>query len=293
MKILITGVQGLLGHEVASVCEEQGDTVIRTDINLPGMPLDITDLSAVKSVLAVTKPDWLINCAAYTNVDGCETHQDTAFELNARAPGYLARACEEHKTKLLHVSTDYVFDGKKDSPYTEEDQPDPLSVYGKSKRAGEIAVQEGVEHYLIVRTQWLFGPHGKNFVSTIVKIAREKEKISVVNDQHGSPTYSKDLAKAIRLLVDSDARGIYHVCNRGKATWFELAKKAVEMVDLPTEVIPIETKDYPLPAPRPGNSMFSTKRFTEATGRLMPAWQISLSLYIKEYLYEFNRSGLV
>lgn len=293
MKILITGAQGLLGHEVVQVCRKQGDAIIETDITPPSTPLDITNPLAIRSVLSSVKADWLINCAAYTDVDGCESNEETAFELNARAPGHLARACEEFGTKLLHVSTDYVFDGCKKKPYTEEDETGPVSIYGKSKLAGEIAVQDGIENYIIVRTQWLFGPHGKNFVSTILNIAKDRESIRVVNDQRGSPTYSKDLAKAIRLLIGSNARGIYHVCNRGRATWFELAKKAIEIVELPTEVIPVGTKDFPRPAHRPANSILSTRRFTETTGRIMPPWQISLSRYIKEYLLESRSPRLV
>lgn len=290
MKILITGSQGLLGYEVASVCEGQGDTVFRTDVIPPGIHLDITNPEAIRSILSSMKPDWVINCAAYTDVDGCETNKDVAYELNAKAPGYLARACEEFRAKLVHISTDYVFNGNKNDPYTEEDETDPLSVYGKSKRSGEIAIQESIEHFVIVRTQWLFGPHGKNFVSTILNISKDRDRITVVNDQWGSPTYSKDLAKAVRVLIGCDAQGIYHVCNRGRATWFDLAKKAIELVDLPTEVIPVGSSDFPRPAKRPRNSIFSTKRFTETTGKLMPVWQVSLDHYIKEYLMDYRRS---
>lgn len=293
MKILVTGSQGLLGYEVGIVCEGQGDTVFRTDIVPPSLHLDITDLASIRSILLTMKPNWVINCAAYADVDGCETNQDMAFELNAKAPGNLARACEEFGAKLLHISTDYVFDGCKEDLYTEGDETGPTSIYGKSKRAGEIAVLEGMEHYSIVRTQWLFGPHGKNFVSTILGIAKDRDKITVVNDQWGSPTYSKDLAKAVRLLIDCDAQGIYHVCNRGKATWYDLARKAVELVGMPTEVVPVSTSEYPRPAKRPANSILSTKRFTEVTGKLMPAWQISLDKYIKEFLMEYRRSSPV
>ncbi len=293
MKILITGSRGLLGYEVGIVCEGQGDTVFRTDIVPPSLQLDITDASAIRGMLSTMKPDWVINCAAYTDVDGCETNEELAYQLNAKAPGNLARACEEVGAKFLHISTDYVFDGSKEVPYTENDETNPTSVYGKSKRAGEIAVLESIEHYSIVRTQWLFGPQGKNFVSTILKIAKDRDKITVVNDQWGSPTYSKDLAKALRLLIDSNAQGVYHVCNRGKATWYDLARKAVELVGLQTEVIPVPTSEYPRPAKRPLNSVLSTRRFTETTGKLMPAWQISLDKYIKEYLMEYRRSNPV
>ncbi|HQO79662.1 MAG TPA: dTDP-4-dehydrorhamnose reductase [Deltaproteobacteria bacterium] len=291
MKILVTGAMGLLGKEVAQLCKSQGDLVVATDIASEDNPLDITSLPAIRGFLASCGPDWLINCAAYTDVDGCEKNRDIAYELNARGPGNLARACEEYGSKLLHISTDYVFDGENPKPYEEDDAPNPVNVYGKSKRAGEISVQEGVENYIIVRTQWLFGPYGKNFVSTILGIAQQQDAISVVNDQWGSPTYARDLARAIRALLECDARGIFHVRNRGKATWFDLAKRAIELVGLSTHVIPVGTKDFPRPARRPANGILSTRRFARETGRLMPAWQISLKSYIKEYLQEQRKRG--
>ncbi|HPD20206.1 MAG: dTDP-4-dehydrorhamnose reductase [Desulfomonilia bacterium] len=291
MKILITGSQGLLGQEVVEVCRNRGDEVLATDIASSAAPLDITSPAAVRGFLASNRPDWVVNCAAFTDVDGCEGREDLAFELNARAPGHLARACEEHGAKLLHISTDYVFDGEKSGPYEEDDEPNPLSVYGKSKRAGEISVQEGVEHYLIVRTQWLFGPHGRNFVSTILGLAQERDTLSVVNDQWGSPTYSKDLARALRVLIDCDARGVFHVRNRGKATWFDLARHAINLLGLPTQVVPVDTSAFPRPARRPMNGLLSTRRFTRITGKVMPSWQISLKSYIKEYLHEQRRES--
>ena len=291
MKILITGSQGLLGQEVVEVCRNRGDEVLATDIASSAAPLDITSPAAVRGFLASNRPDWVVNCAAFTDVDGCEGREDLAFELNARAPGHLARACEEHGAKLLHISTDYVFDGEKSGPYEEDDEPNPLSVYGKSKRAGEISVQEGVEHYLIVRTQWLFGPHGRNFVSTILGLAQERDTLSVVNDQWGSPTYSKDLARALRVLIDCDARGVFHVRNRGKATWFDLARHAINLLGLPTQVVPVDTSAFPRPARRPMNGILSTRRFTQITGKVMPSWQISLKSYIKEYLHEQRRES--
>jgi dTDP-4-dehydrorhamnose reductase len=291
MKILITGALGLLGHEVAEVCRTRGDEVLATDAASADARLDITSPAGVQGYLASMKPDWLVNCAAYTDVDGCETKQDLAFELNARAPGILARACEEHGCRLLHISTDYVFDGEKQTPYTEDDKPNPVSVYGRSKRAGEIAVQEGVEHYLIVRTQWLFGPRGKNFVSTILGLAQQKDTLSVVDDQWGSPTYSKDLARALGLLMEREARGIFHVRNRGKATWYQLARRAVELLGLPTRLVAVPTAEFPRPARRPLNGILSTRRFSQTTGKLMPSWQISLESYLREYLMEQRKGG--
>ena len=231
MKIVVSGAKGLLGHEAVRVCDSYGDEVIRTDITPDLRHLDITDFDEIMDLLQSEKPDWLINCAAYTDVDGCEDNEMLAYRMNAKAPGYLADACRQCSVNLLHISTDYVFDGKKKQPYTEDDTTGPINLYGKSKLAGEKAVKTSMKDFIIVRPQWLFGPGGKNFVSTILDIARGTDRIKVVNDQWGSPTYSKDLAKALRILIAADARGIYHVCNRGRTTWFELASKAVEFVE--------------------------------------------------------------
>ncbi|HHO74822.1 MAG TPA: dTDP-4-dehydrorhamnose reductase [Deltaproteobacteria bacterium] len=291
MKIVVAGADGLLGHEVVRVCAGYGDEVIETDVAKDFRCLDITDMDATLAFLEAEKPHWLVNCAAYTDVDGCEDREDLAYELNAKGPGYLAQACSKSGTMLLHISSDYVFDGEKPEPYTEEDPTNPLSVYGKSKLAGEEAIRQCIKDFIIVRPQWLFGPNGKNFVSTVLGIARERASINVVNDQRGSPTYSKDLARAIRALIEQDARGIFHVCNRGSASWYDLAKKALELAELETRVVPVSTSEFVRPAVRPKNSILSTKRFTETTQKLMPLWQISLQLYIKEYLFEYRKSG--
>jgi len=291
MKIVVSGAKGLLGSEVVRACAACGDEIVETDVTPDLRMLDITDIDATLALLKSENPRWLINCAAYTDVDGCEEHEESAFSLNAQGPKLLAQACRQCGTKLLHISTDYVFDGEQAEPYTEEDAPHPISVYGRSKLAGEEGIQCSMQDFIIVRPQWLFGPRGKNFVSTILGIARDRDSINVVNDQWGSPTYSKDLAKAIRLLIDHDARGIYHVSNRGRATWYDLAKKAIEFMELGTKVVPVGTDEFPRPAPRPKNSILSTRKFTDVTGKLMPVWQISLQDYIKEYLFEYRRSG--
>jgi len=281
MNILVTGANGLLGFEVVNTLESSGHEVVATDVAEGFDHLDITEPLAISDMLSTVRPQWLVNCAAYTKVDDCEENTERAFLLNGRAPGLLARACEEHQASLLHISSDYVFDGMKDEPYSEDDKTNPLSVYGKSKLSGEVAVQEYMERFVIIRPQWLFGPHGPNFVDTILNKAKKGETLRVVNDQRGSPTYSKDLAKAIRYLIECNAQGIFHVCNRGSATWFDLAKKAVELSGLDTEVIPVGTESFPRPAKRPASSVLSTKRFSELTQRVMPPWQISLKDYIK------------
>ncbi|MDT8271827.1 MAG: dTDP-4-dehydrorhamnose reductase [Desulfomonilia bacterium] len=291
MRILVTGAQGMLGHEVVRVFEKAGHDVIAADIMPEGTYLDITEPAAIRKALISERPDWLINCAAYTNVDACEDHEDQAFSLNAQGPEYLAQACSRFGVSLLHVSTDYVFDGTKNDPYSEHDLPHPINAYGRSKLAGEYAIRTGTREYIIVRPQWLFGIHGHNFVATIIEIARNHEKIHVVNDQWGSPTYANDLAKAMMILVELDARGTYHLCNRGRATWYDLAKKAVEFAELDTEVVPVSSQEFPRPAKRPANSILSTKKFTEITGKLMPLWQISLEKYVQHYLVQSRKTS--
>jgi dTDP-4-dehydrorhamnose reductase len=281
MKILVTGARGILGSDLCAELASCGHDVIETDVTSDKY-LDITDAKSIRSILADEKPEWVVNCAAYTKVDACETDEETATLLNGTAPGYLAAECAACGIKLLHISTDYVFDGRKEGPYNEDDPVNPINAYGRSKLKGELAVVSGMKNYMIVRTQWLFGENGPNFVDTILKLARERGSIDVVNDQFGSPTYSSDLSKAIRLLIENDARGIFHVCNRGKTSWFEFAKKAVELCLIPASVNPVSTEGFPRPAKRPANSILSTKKFTRLTGRLMPPWQIALQEYLKK-----------
>ncbi len=286
MKIVVSGARGLLGHEVVQAFSSAGHAVVATDVTGDLERLDITDRSEITQVIETQSPDWIINCAAFTQVDACETQAESAFLLNAEAPGRLAEVCGDHGVRLLHISSDYVFDGEQETPYGEDDAPHPINVYGKSKHAGEQAVMARMDEFIIVRPQWLFGPHGPNFVATILGLAKERSQIQVVNDQWGSPTYSKDLAKGLRALVENDARGIYHVCNRGVASWFDLAQKAVDLVELETEVVPVDSQQFPRPARRPRNSTLSTKKFTSATGKLMPPWQLSLQDYIRHYLQQ-------
>jgi len=284
MRVLVTGAFGLLGREVGERLLALGHEVVATDIASEKDFLDITDRDSIRVALRSIRPGWVVNCAAYTNVDACEAHEPEAILLNATGPELLAVECKAQGSRLLHMSTDYVFDGAKTSPYTEDDPPCPLNAYGRSKLTGEQAVLKRMEDPLIVRSQWLFGIHGKNFVSTIIEIARGTPSIRVVDDQWGSPTYAKDLAKAVVALMEVDARGVYHVCNRGRATWYDLARKAISIMELDTEVVPVSTGEFPRPARRPPYSILSTKRFTATTGKLLPPWQISIKSYIQEYL---------
>ncbi len=291
MRVLVTGAKGMLGSEVVKTLEMYGHEVWGTDISYADDKIDITRQDQIRYALSSFRPSWVLNCAAYTNVDLAEEHEDQALVLNAKGPDLLAHACRRLSIRLMHVSTDYVFDGAKGSPYTEEDAPNPINVYGASKLAGENAIRHAMEDYIIVRTQWLIGHKGRNFVSTILSAAQINESLRVVNDQWGSPTFASDLARAMAQLLEADARGVYHVCNRGKATWFDLAKKAIEIVGLGTKVIPVSTDEFPRPAKRPPYSILSTKKFSEKTGKLMPLWQTSLENYIHEYLQHVKGSA--
>jgi len=231
-------------------------------------------------------PDIIINCAAYTNVDRCEEHVDLAMSVNGSGPGFLAEVVKEIDAVLVHISTDFVFDGEKRKPYIEEDMPNPLSVYGKSKLEGEQQIlQTGLKQYFIVRTSWLYGAGGNNFVETMIRLAKEKIELKVVADQHGSPTWTEDLAQAIFALLQTSDYGIYHYSNDGECSWFDFANEIVvlarETQDLAVErILPIKTEDYPLPAKRPKYSIMSKEKIKRATGIHIPQWQDSLKSYL-------------
>jgi dTDP-4-dehydrorhamnose reductase len=248
----------------------------------------------------------IVNCAAYTNVDGCETNEETALLVNGRGPGHLAEAAKEFGATLVHVSTDYVFDGTKYSPYTEEDVTNPQSAYGRSKLLGEKAILEsGLDKFFIVRTSWLYGPGGKNFVETIARLAKEREELRIVDDQVGSPTFTDDLARAIFNRLELGASpsfakasagrpvpppglyGIYHFADEGECSWYEFAEAIVAHLlraGTPLQmkrILPIATHEYPLPAVRPVYSVFSKEKYRRATGATVPHWRESLEVYFR------------
>lgn len=253
---------------------------------------DITDPDRVFETMNRIAPDVIVNCAAYTDVDGCETNEDTAMAVNGRAPGYLADAAARTGALLIHISTDYVFSGESQAPYTENDEPRPISAYGRTKLAGERAIIEsGLTHYFIIRTSWLYGPNGKNFVESILRLARERVELRVVADQVGSPTYTADMARAIFQILEKTDRsssfGIYHFANQGACSWYEFASAIVSEASamgtgLKVEkVTPITTAEYPLPARRPSYSVLSTDKFHSLTHQPIPAWQDGLQRYLR------------
>ena len=239
--------------------------------------LAVEDAQAVERVVQRERPDWVVNCAGYTQVDRAEAEPDAAQRVNAVGPANLARAARETSARLLHISTDYVFDGRARRPYREDDPVGPLSVYGRSKLAGEQAIRDILPRaHLIVRTQWLFGVGGPNFVATILRLARERPELKVVNDQHGRPTYAPDLAAALWKLIACDARGTVHCANAGAATWFDVAKAAIEIAGLHTAVAPCSTAEMPRPARRPQYSVLDCTRYEGLVGSPLRPWQAAL-----------------
>ena len=288
--VVLLGANGMLAQMV------RAKAPYRTDLHCYDLPeFDLTDTTQTNRVLSGIKPDVIINCAAYTAVDTCEEHEDLANRVNAAGVAGLAAIARTLDTTLVHISTDYVFAGTHKHPYREEDPTGPLSAYGRSKLKGEQAIiASGLEKFYIIRTSWLYGPGGKNFVETILRLAAEREELQIVADQIGSPTYTEDLADAIFNLLgaavgvqalQSCPYGLYHFADEGQCSWYEFAK---EIVSLATgtglslrvrRLLPIRTEDYPLPAPRPAYSVLDKSKYSLATGKIVPDWQSSLRKY--------------
>jgi dTDP-4-dehydrorhamnose reductase len=244
--------------------------------------VDITDYNDLEVKVSGISPDVIINCAAYTDVDGCETEIDTAFNVNAQGVKNISLICSNNGAKLLHISTDYVFDGGKETPYNENDKIGPVSIYGKSKLKGEEYIKEILKDYLIVRTEWLFGKNGKNFVTTMLKLSEKNKTLTVVDDQFGSPTYTKDLATILKVMVDKNLSGIYHASNSGNTSWNGFAKKIFDLTKKSVQVDGISSDEFKRPARRPNNSIFDLGKLYKDTQRKMPDWQDALKRYLKE-----------
>lgn len=287
-KIALIGSEGMLGQVVLAAA--LGDYEL-TELNHP--QLDFLQPQSAEAILRKIDPDIIINCAAYTAVDACEGEEEEATRINGEGPGLLARLAVENDAALMHVSTDYVFDGRKQTPYHEEDTPAPESAYGRSKLAGEKSIIEsGLRRFFIIRTSWLYGPGGKNFVETILRLASEREELRIVADQFGSPTLTDDLADAMLRLLETEAYGLYHFSNEGSCTWYEFACAIVQGarergLELQVQDIhPIATEDYPVPAPRPAYSVLSKEKYRTATGRKVPHWRDALDRYLDQRVGE-------
>jgi dTDP-4-dehydrorhamnose reductase len=256
MRLLVTGAAGMLGHEVVAAAGKLGHEVAAWD--LP--ECDLTDEEATRRAIRRLDPRAAINCAAYTNVDGAEADEPTAERVNADAAGNVARACAAIGARLVHVSTDYVFDGSKREPWVESDQVNPLGAYGRTKLHGEEQVADALADHAIVRTAWLFGPHGPNFVSTMLRLAAERDEVSVVTDQVGSPTFAGHLAPALVDMAERSDTGIFHGAGAGSCSWYELALEAFDVAGVACRVLPTTAERFARPAPRPAYSVLGSER---------------------------------
>jgi len=276
MKILVTGANGMLGSDLMARLKDSHEAV-GVDIG----DFDILDGQGAIDHLALVRPDWVIHCAAFTNVDGCESEAGKAYRVNGDGARNVALACLAAGSKMLYLSTDYVYDGRKKTPYVETDPVGPLNIYGMSKLRGEEGVLDVLPGALVVRTSWLFGLNGPNFVEAILGQVGKKDELRVVADQVGSPTYTLDLADALTRLVEAGASGVVHVSNEGGCSWLEYAVKILDISGVKgVSVVPITTAELGRPALRPENSVLSKGRYRAVTGHRLRDWQEALAEYI-------------
>lgn len=276
MKILVTGGDGQLANEIAR--QSHFDTIV-----LPKEKLDITSSKEIDDALLSFRPNVVINCASLTNVDFCETHAEIAMNVNAEGAKNLSIACNKNNAKLIHISSDYVFDGKKVSPYVETDIPNPLNVYGKSKQLSEQNVREYCDHSFIVRTAWLYGYTGNNFVKTILNAARRGSLLKVVNDQIGNPTNAVDIAKHLLRLAETEEYGTYHCTNNGECSWYDFANEFLRASRLEYMIEPCTTVDFPRSAKRPAYSSLDNLMLRQTSGDEMRLWQDAIAEYLSHY----------
>ena len=281
MKIIIFGAKGMLGTDLMQVFDSYKPKGLDLD------DVDITDSEALKEKILEISPDLVINAAAYTDVDGCEKNLELAYNVNGRAVGYMAKFCRQIGATLVHYSTDYIFNGQKKEGYDEDDNPDPINVYGQSKLMAEKIISHQTDNFYIIRTAWLYGKNGKNFVETMLELSNKNEspqngipsagEIKVVNDQFGRPTYTKDLAQKTREIIDQKKEfGTYHVTNSGTCSWYEFTKEIFKQKGIKIKVKPIATEEFPRPAKRPNYSIMNNNKLTS-----LRSWQEALGEYLK------------
>lgn len=276
MKVLVTGVRGQLGHDVVNELEKRGVETVGVDIQ----EMDITDSASVDRVMKEAAPDAVIHCAAYTAVDAAEENEELCRRVNAEGTRNIAIVCKELDIRIIYISTDYVFDGEGERFWEPDDERAPKSVYGQTKYEGELAVQELLDKYFIVRIAWVFGVNGKNFVKTMLNLSKNHDTVRVVDDQFGSPTYTYDLARLLADMVQTDKYGVYHATNEGVCSWYEFACTIFREAGIKMDVQPVSTQEYGAKAARPANSRMSKEKLTENGFERLPSWQDALRRYI-------------
>lgn len=278
MKVLITGANGQLGYDVIKRLKIEGIEYLGVDRSV----VDITNEEQVKRVIIDYNPDIVIHCAAYTAVDKAEDEKELCYAVNVIGTKYVAEVCKEIDSKMVYISTDYVFDGDGDKPFEVTDKPNPVNYYGQTKYEGELEVQKILEKYFIARISWVFGSHGNNFVKTMLKLGKKRDEISVVSDQIGSPTYTYDLSKLLIEMMQTDKYGVYHATNEGYCSWYEFAYEIFRQAEMNVKVNPIKTEDYPTKAKRPKNSRLSKRQLQAKGFTNLMNWKESLGILIKK-----------
>lgn len=281
MRVFVTGVKGQLGHDVVDELAKRGHTAIGVDID----EMDITDGEACRRVITEAKPDAVIHCAAYTAVDAAEDNIELCRRVNADGTKNIAAVCHDLGIKMMYISTDYVFNGQGTRPWEPDDEREPLNVYGQTKCEGELAVEELVEKFFIVRIAWVFGVNGKNFIRTMLRLGKENGAVSVVDDQIGSPTYTFDLARLLADMIESDKYGRYHATNEGLCSWYEFAVEIFKQAGMDSvKVTPVTSGQFKAKAKRPMNSRMDKSKLSANGFQPLPSWQDALGRYLKEIL---------
>lgn len=285
--IWLIGNKGMLGSDVENKLKKTSMPYSATD-----KEIDITNINILEYFTKNKDISWIINCSAYTQVDKAEKEPNLAFKINDHGVLNIAKIANKKKAKLIHLSTDYVFDGEKEGSYNEEDSPNPIGIYGQSKLQGEKNIIDNIENYFIIRISWLFGKNGGNFVYTMLSLFKEKGKISIVSDQYGSPTYTKDVANLIAIIIlnNSNDFGLYHFSNEGKISWYNFAEvifklsNELKILNKNVNIVPITTKEYKTLAKRPKNSCFSKEKIKKTFNIQVPKWEESLKRFLKEII---------
>jgi dTDP-4-dehydrorhamnose reductase len=276
MRVLVTGADGQLGYDMVKRLNENSIECLGTSLN----ELDITNEAQTNKVITNYNPDVVIHCAAYTAVDKAENERELCYNVNVLGTKYVASACKDIDAKMVYISTDYVFDGKGNQPFEVTDQPNPINYYGKTKYKGELEVQKLLNKYFIIRISWVFGKNGNNFVKTMLRLAKERNEISVVADQIGSPTYTYDLTRLIVDMIQTEKYGIYHATNEGYCSWYEFASEIFRQAGLEVKVKPIKTEDYITKAKRPKNSRLSKRKLVQQGFSTLNEWERALCEFI-------------